>query len=772
MLEAIHLTKIYKTKGSNATKALDDVSISFPETGMVFLLGKSGSGKSTLLNVCGGLDSPTSGEIIINGRSIKNFSQSDFDSYRNTLVGFIFQEYNVLNEFSVENNIALALQLQGKPKDKKAIKKLLEDVDLVGYERRKPNTLSGGQKQRIAIARALVKEPKIIMADEPTGALDSNTGILVFDTLKKLSKDKLVIVVSHDREFAEKYADRIIELKDGQIISDVTKKQSQPQDINDNIQLIGKDTVSIKNSKSLTDEDFEYIRSFLSNNDSAIIASNQQEVTAYKKANRITENGEKEYFEDTDENEIERIDYDPSKQKFIRSKLPIRHAFKIGSSGLKSKPIRLIFTIFMCTIAFIMFGVSSTLMLFNENEVLYQTFDDSGSQIAIICKQTKNNNYPFISDDDVKRFANVFGGNALGVNYNWNLSIGSPNAGLLSSTTSLSSSNEEYYANGTRIKYCSYLPSNESYFTSRIKFGQSPQKDNEIMISSYTASVIIKSGAYNVTKQEELIGQTLYIGANDNLFVISGIFDSGDEALSNKYGKYKNVVNYPSDATQRNEMYNEISRLKIEIDESYHLLAFFSKNTFIKKFSSSATGYDHALVNYTSGNKGALKSTISFNYSSDGVLYYLENSCVAGVANIASMAKSLLKYFIIIGVVLAVFSMLLLSNYIAISISYKKKEIGLLRAIGARSVDVFKIFFSESFIIACISIILSTIGSVVCCNYLNLSMSTIVNASLFVFGLPSFGIMSAIAIFAAFVATLLPVFSAARKKPVEAIRAL
>ena len=141
MLEVKNLKKVYKTQKGAPVNALDGVSLCFPETGMVFLLGKSGSGKSTLLNVCGGLDSPTEGEIIVKGRSSKDFSQSDFDSYRNTYIGFIFQEYNILNEFSVEDNIALALELQGKPKDKAAINKLLEEVDLQGYAKRKPNTL-------------------------------------------------------------------------------------------------------------------------------------------------------------------------------------------------------------------------------------------------------------------------------------------------------------------------------------------------------------------------------------------------------------------------------------------------------------------------------------------------------------------------------------------------------------------------------------------------------------------------------------------------------
>lgn len=212
MLETRELCKIYKPKKGVPVTALNKISLKFPEKGMVFLLGKSGSGKSTLLNLLGGLDKYDDGEIIIKGVSSKDFKQEYFDSYRNTYVGFIFQEYNILDEFTVGANIALALQLQGKKAADEEINNILKQVDLDGYGNRKPNELSGGQKQRVAIARALVKNPEIIMADEPTGALDSNTGRQVFDTLKKLSKDKLVIIVSHDREFSELYADRIIEL--------------------------------------------------------------------------------------------------------------------------------------------------------------------------------------------------------------------------------------------------------------------------------------------------------------------------------------------------------------------------------------------------------------------------------------------------------------------------------------------------------------------------------------------------------------------------------
>ena len=220
MLQVKNLTKRYATKGETV-EALHGVSVDVPETGMVFLLGKSGSGKSTLLNLAGGLDAPDEGEIIVKGKSSKDFTPADFDSYRNTYVGFIFQEYNILNELTVGENVALALELQGKPRDKARIDELLAMVDMQGYADRRPNTLSGGQKQRVAIARALIKEPKIILADEPTGALDAKTGKEILLLLKELSKEKLVIVVSHDAEFAHTFGDRILEIADGAIVRDV-----------------------------------------------------------------------------------------------------------------------------------------------------------------------------------------------------------------------------------------------------------------------------------------------------------------------------------------------------------------------------------------------------------------------------------------------------------------------------------------------------------------------------------------------------------------------
>ncbi len=387
MIEVKNLKKTYNVKG-NITKALDDVSIQFPERGMVFLLGKSGSGKSTLLNVIGGLDKVDSGEIIIKGKSSSSFSGSDFDSYRNTFVGFIFQEYNILNEFSVEDNIALALELQGKKKDKEKVLELLKQVDLEGFAKRKPNTLSGGQKQRIAIARALIKNPEIIMADEPTGALDSNTGKQVFDTLKKLSKEKLIIVVSHDRDFAEIYGDRIIELADGKIISDMSKFHIEPKEISGNINVINDNVLSIKDVNELKRDDLDKIYDLLkSKQGEVIITSSDKNVKTIKEAIHISDDNKSEVFNNTEK--VETKTYDPKNTKFIKSHLPFPKAFKIGASSLKTKPIRMIFTIILTVVALIMFGVTSTLMLYDQSYSVKEALKESDNDYEQINKTYK-----------------------------------------------------------------------------------------------------------------------------------------------------------------------------------------------------------------------------------------------------------------------------------------------------------------------------------------------------------------------------------------------
>ena len=236
MLQVKNIYKEYKT-GNLVQKALDDVSLNFRDNEFVAILGPSGSGKTTLLNIIGGLDRYDKGDLIINGISTKKYKDRDWDSYRNHTIGFVFQSYNLIPHQTILANVELALTISGEPRNirkKKAIK-ALEQVGLADHIHKKPNQLSGGQMQRVAIARALVNNPDIILADEPTGALDSDTSIQVMNLLKEVAKDRLVIMVTHNPELAENYATRIVKLRDGKILSDTNpyiiekEKQKKPE---------------------------------------------------------------------------------------------------------------------------------------------------------------------------------------------------------------------------------------------------------------------------------------------------------------------------------------------------------------------------------------------------------------------------------------------------------------------------------------------------------------------------------------------------------------
>ena len=251
MLELKKITKEYLT-GANSVSALKGINLKFRESEFVSILGPSGCGKTTLLNIIGGLDNYTSGDLIINGKSTKKFKDKDWDNYRNHRVGFVFQNYNLIPHQTVLQNVELALTLAGinkKERRKKAIK-ALKDVGLEDQINKKPNQMSGGQMQRVAIARALVSNPDILLADEPTGALDSKTSIQIMELLKNIAKEKLVIMVTHNPELAENYSTRIIKVLDGKVIDDSNSYNEEEKNI-DNAK-IGKTNMTFTTALSLS----------------------------------------------------------------------------------------------------------------------------------------------------------------------------------------------------------------------------------------------------------------------------------------------------------------------------------------------------------------------------------------------------------------------------------------------------------------------------------------------------------------------------------------
>ena len=525
MLEARNLCKIYKPGRGVPVRALDGVSLRLPERGMVFLLGKSGSGKSTLLNLLGGLDRYDSGDILIKGVSTGSFTQQDFDTYRNTYVGFIFQEYNLLEEFTVGANIALAIELQGEHATDEQIDRMLREVDLEGYGHRRPNELSGGQKQRVAIARALIKNPDIIMADEPTGALDSVTGRAVLDTLKRLSADKLVLVVSHDREFAERYADRIIELADGCVIGDVEYVNTEAAP-SDGLHYEGS-VIEIPSKYHLTEQDRIAINEYLASLEGGATLSVNTATTARQ-------------MRPTDESAIP--NEDGSRFRRIKSKLPLKCAFKIGAGALKHKRFRLVLTILLSCVAFVLFGLSDTFGAYDHIRTTTRSLLDSGITYASVSRAERSSDNDYyretrLDEHDIATLREQTGQAFHGV-----LSFSSSLLGNTSGSFAdqFDGSAEQLVSRGL----WSVLTSQVTGLTEMTEqgldelgyalvAGRMPDgKRDEIAISTYLLETFLRGGYrasgeedyQPITSAEDMIGKTLVLGGVP--FAVTGIFDA------------------------------------------------------------------------------------------------------------------------------------------------------------------------------------------------------------------------------------------------------
>lgn len=253
MIQITSLNKFYKSRRRQMHHALKDINLTLPDRGLVFVLGKSGSGKSTFLNLIGGLDSATSGQILVDGNDISRLSEAEFVDYRNSCIGFIFQDHHLIDDLTLEQNIRLVLDLRRIQPDG-LVSQALAQVGLAGYENRYPRELSGGERQRVAIARAIVKRPRIILADEPTGNLDGKNAEEVMKILKELSRECLVLTVSHNTAEVYANADRIIALAEGQIISDMTRNPAYP----DTAVLQG-DVLQCPNDRPMNDGDVAVI---------------------------------------------------------------------------------------------------------------------------------------------------------------------------------------------------------------------------------------------------------------------------------------------------------------------------------------------------------------------------------------------------------------------------------------------------------------------------------------------------------------------------------
>lgn len=480
MIRINNLTKIYGKNKKTQCVAINDISLVLPDTGFVFIIGKSGSGKSTLLNMIGTLDTVTKGDIFIDNLNIAKLSEKKSQEYRCAYLGFIFQNFNLLEEMTVRENITLAMNLSNIV-DENILSETIKEVDLEGMEEKHPNELSGGQRQRVAIARALVKNPKMLLCDEPTGNLDYKTSKQILDILKEESKQKLVIIVSHNLEDAENYADRIIELHEGKIISDKTKDETRT-----NYFVNEEDYVELPHHKDLTTKE--------------VMALNEKIKT---KKFEVRQN--KGSFVDTLE-----VEQSSREINICSNHLSVKNTFKISSMFSRKNRSITWYTVLITSLFISLFYVLLMFVSFNANDALKHVVDDSISLIHISDRTVEaslsGSEIHHISDKDINKFyENGYEGKIYKLyNYGANTSLSQLKQGVYSKLQGEFSYNSLKESFGT-------LTCDEEYLIKKfgvdgkivVLAGDISTASDKIILTDYMADTLIKNKFYTDTADYE-----------------------------------------------------------------------------------------------------------------------------------------------------------------------------------------------------------------------------------------------------------------------------
>ena len=718
MIQIEHLSKTYNG-GSNAVKALNDVSFTLPSSGLIFILGKSGCGKTTLLNLLGGMDNPTEGDIIVNGQALHAKREKDLDSYRNNSVGFVFQEFNLLENYTVGSNVSLALQLQNRKATRQEVDDVLRRVELVGSDGktlydRKISQLSGGQKQRVAIARALIKEPEIILADEPTGALDSETSASLFTLLKGLSQNKLIVVVSHDRENAERYGDRIIELKDGKIVSD--KKTCEEK------------------------------------------AATVHPVKIERKGH-----------------------------------LPFARVLTMGLTGFRKKTVRLVLSIILAVFSLTIFVFAVSAM--NADVILSElkTSYDNGAQTVTLTAYVQytatveySNGRSFKREDEHDY---IFSEEQLATLQEQTTIY--PILEMEKGSTAGEYLDKDDLTNNQRLNpyiyfSASFIPryvvvdentaAEDLGFSAITENSRLPQTSDEIAITDYHADLFMRFGyregkegaAQQINCAEDLIGKTIYgrtivgvYSTEESLAWLKQYDKDFDGVYLSNYSDnaYVDVDGYFFDWSRGDHMIKTalIGSEGLEMTEISKVLYRLTGNAGNDKKLIESIFYHDNTVEKT--------ETMTYYYSRDNSVQV--SSAYSGFTAAAWMFtdEMFLTPALIIGIVVAIFSALLLMNFLLVTTEARKREIGILRALGASKMDTINICLAESAIIGIADFVLSLIAGSIACLIIN---------RIFRFYLFSIGILPAFYLFllcfgTVALATVLPALKIARNRPVNII---
>lgn len=803
MIEAKNLCKSYRLKGTEQVQALRDINLSLPDAGLVFILGKSGSGKSTLLNIIGGIDTYDSGELVLFGKSSSAFKPQDFDNYRNRYVGFVFQDYNVMPSLTVYENVALALELQGKKVTEEKVCQSLEEVGLSQQKDRFPSQLSGGQKQRIAIARALIKDPKLILADEPTGALDHANGNRIFVLLKALAKTRLVICVTHDREAAERYADRIISLRDGRMVRDqtFTGLGDRKVGMSGRVSEVAPGILRVDDAGALSEEGLGALSKGSSIQGPAYVLFDGKERIPARLA-REDETEEDIYkpvlgFEPTAKSPIKEKQGSDEKYASVDSRMPVKVEFKMGVSSMGHHRFRLAMTIILSILSFTFLGLSSTLSTYDINNTfaaiadLYQYRYMKVAGKKMYFANGESDGELSLSDDDLKQLQDAFGSDQV----------------LAEVKARGASFPTEYAPSGLYDATPSGFVAFEGDEAGlSLLEGTLPQDAYDIAITDYQLAMLENNGivlsdgtSEDVNGFADLEGQSIDLAVDDSVspFRITGLVDTGfDRDYAEEIYGSESADTLNKDTLALDDFANGIARSVFVAPSAFEDSDIVDKVLAIPQNDEalSLNKYDAIFVHtpdkatvrklfaisnkeksaITASDEAFLSSAASATYSYK--FYRLAVSDVLADHHLddsfSKLMSTLSKVSLYIALGMAVVSVLVTMNYIFTSVSFKRQEIGILRGLGAKSVEIFSIFSFEALILGAVDFVLSLVLTFFVVRSLNGVLQDVLSVSL---PLVSFTWLQALIIFlvsfgVSLLSALIPSYRIAAMKPVDAMK--
>lgn len=754
MIVLKEIEKIYLTKNSPQVVALKNINLTFESKGMVFITGKSGCGKSTLLNILGALDSCTSGSMIIENKNINEFTEKELDNYRNSYVGFVFQEFHVLNAYNVYDNIRLAKELQQEKISEKELDAYLEKVALTNLGKRKMNELSGGQKQRIAILRALIKNPRIILADEPTGNLDKINSEQIFEILKEISQEKLVIIVTHDLEAAQKYADRIIELKDGEIIND-TKPTLNPEKTTltlkeSHLPFLFALKLAWNNLKRYPKKCILTIILFFISLLCCILLINSSLFNSTSLAIKLMNLNENYNIE------VHKINYVQNTKWKEEWQTSEDQYLKNIYSGM-TNPIYELYD----------FTTPLTFYLNTPQEPskLFPTTPNITSYVEIKDPKILTNLSGSIPTSSNEIVIHEYLADYI-INYGIKEKNGSwipqNEEELLSKTHPIYLGDNEVYISGILKEETSYTEESLEDETTYAAYQNYIQKASTVYVKGFTNEVKLNQTKESTLNQFTLAGnhqQKLSFTAldtlqeNESLLTIDALI-LGNTKFKEAYEEYLNANPLSTEEETKLWVNNYLKQYQTEcnlffqdflnyqnIPITVKIIGIADENilssSLVEKYMTTGKRKTGVLIHEE--NSHTLKKLLSnlnfqVTFLNVGENPYEVSSNMISITNeVSTLYNTLKKGISFLALAFTAFTFLLLLNIVDDTVRYSKKEIGVLRALGTSKKDIFKIFAIETSMITLLSYILSFIGWFILITCLNNWYSSIYSAKAIAF---------------------------------------